>query len=84
MSIGPVELCFYGVKMVVGAVSSEPVSHVDKRTKDEHESPGSVPEYPASESSIDSASSSRRLEMPLKRISILPILRAPKPPENAI
>ena len=48
--------------MAVGAVSSEPVSHVDKRTKNECESPGSVPEYPASESSIDSASSSRRLK----------------------
>ena len=29
--------------VAVGAVSSEPVSHVDKRTQDEYENPGSVP-----------------------------------------
>ena len=53
--------------VAVGAVSREPVSHVDKRIKDEYESPGSVPEYPASEASIDSASSSRRLENAIEK-----------------
>ena len=47
--------------VAVGAVSSEPVSHVDKRTKYEYENQ-SVSDYPASEALIDSASSSRRLE----------------------
>ena len=54
----------------MGAVSSEPVSHVDKRTTDEYENPGSIPEYPASESSTDSASSSRRLENAIEKDSI--------------
>ena len=45
----------------VGAVSSEPVSHVDKRIKDECENPGSVPEYPASESASRIPGSSRMI-----------------------
>ena len=54
--------------VAVGAVSCEPVLHVDKRIKDECKNPGSVPEYAASEASIDSASSSRRLENAVERI----------------
>ena len=45
----------------MGAVSSEPVSHVDKRIKDECENPGSVPEYPASESASRIPGSSRMI-----------------------
>ena len=47
--------------MAVGAVSSEPVSHVDKRIKDECENPGSIPEYPASESASRIPGSSRMI-----------------------